>query len=213
MDATHDLTPLPADPRPPRGGIRAELTEQLFRQYVARLKALVRARLNERYRNAAGGTSDVVQNILVSFLAGNPDWEDPDGVWPLLVTITTRRVSDTAKWFRRGKRDIRRTVPGIVEMPEGGVAPLWDLPRLAAPPTAEAAAMLVELVESLPERLQEVLRWKLQGYTHQEIGQRLGDERSEKVVGRRVAELRDWLVKLLRPDGAAAEGEGEARPR
>ena len=129
-----------------------------------------------------------------------PDLKDRDGLWALLVVLTTPLGGSTL--LRHHLRDSRGggMVHGesALQLAEGdsGPAGLDALP--GDEPTPLEAALLAEEVESLLARLRDpVLRqvavWKLEGYTNADIATRLGC--SEPTVERRLAIIRRVLKK------------------
>ena len=128
---------------------------------------------------------DAALSAFDSFCAGVqkgrfPQLADRDDLWRLLVTITGRKALDQAERQRRQKR-------GAVAC---GTRPTWRVAVATArqfgfeqfigeEPTPEFAALVVEEYRNRLEVLEDdtlrrIATWKLEGYTNEEIADRLG---------------------------------------
>jgi DNA-directed RNA polymerase specialized sigma24 family protein len=173
--------------------------QPLWETYVERLVQLARKKLQGLPRRAAD-EQDVVQNAFLSFF-GNvargrfPRLADRHDLWPLLVVITTRKAADLIHHHQRRKRGAgavrgesawlnpaagRGTDPGINQVP-------------GPEPTPEFAALMSEECRRLLDLLNDpglrsVALWKMEGYSNDEIGARLG--RSRGTVERKLKLIR-----------------------
>jgi RNA polymerase sigma-70 factor (ECF subfamily) len=106
----------------------------------------------------------------------------------MLTVITLRKCFDRVEYYRAARRDVQREA--AAQQP---CAPWWE--AVARDPTPEEGAMLAETVELLLRGLEDaerpILELSLQGYTTQEISERLG--RPERTVRR----LREGIRKRL----------------
>jgi RNA polymerase sigma-70 factor (ECF subfamily) len=169
---------------------------EVFRRYTGRLIALARRRLGALMR-AKVDPEDVVQSAYKSFFARYGDGQlaadNWNGLWGLLTLITLRKCADRVEYHRAGRRDARR---------EEAPAAWWEAP--GREPTPHEAAVLAETVEALLRGLDEderpVVELSLQGYSTQEISERLG--RAERSVRR----LRERVKKRLEQLQQAGEG-------
>jgi DNA-directed RNA polymerase specialized sigma24 family protein len=154
--------------------------QALWEQYFCRLTALARKKLRGAPRRAAD-EEDVALSALDSFCRAAergrfPCLNDRDDLWRLLVVITARKAS-------RLRRDAGRQKRG------GGVARVSDTPGAAdeqvlgevisREPTPEFAAEVADecrrLLALLDDReLEELALARMEGYTVEEIAQRLG---------------------------------------
>lgn len=151
--------------------------QPLWEMYFARIVALARAKLLGAPRGMSD-EEDVALSAFDSFCRGAragrfPQLADRDNLWRLLVTITARKTS-------RLRRDQARQKRG------GGEAPLAlgseeaDADEvLSQEPTPELAAQAAEecgrLLRALHDQdLARVALWKMEGYTNEEIAERLG---------------------------------------
>jgi len=97
----------------------------------------------------------------------------------LLVVLTARKVAAQARRQRRQKRGGGRVLreADLLEADPGGEAGLEQV--VGAEPTPEFAAMVAEecrrLIDGLgDEDLRRIAVWKMEGYTTEEIRERLG---------------------------------------
>ncbi len=156
--------------------------EAIWQRYYDQLVRLARRKLAEGQRREAD-EEDVALSAFHSFCRGAaagrfPKLEDRDDLWKLLVTITARKASRQVRRARQQKRgsgkvrgDSVFTGPGDQE--QGGIGNV-----LGAEPTPELAAMAAEqceeLLDLLPEeQLRRIALWKLEGYTNDEIAEKL----------------------------------------
>src|SRR5205807_2107995 len=104
------------------------------------------------------------------------DW---DNLWGLLTLITLRKCADRAEHFRAERRAVSREVAPPAGEAAGGA---WE--AINREPAPDEAALLAEAVEQLFRDLdadeRPVVELSLQGYTAQEISERLG--RAERSV-------------------------------
>jgi DNA-directed RNA polymerase specialized sigma24 family protein len=156
--------------------------QQLWERYFRRLVGLARKKLRGLPCRAAD-EEDVALSALDSFCRNAergrfPQLADRDGLWRLLVVITARKAAHLA-------RDQGRLKHG------GGMRPVAEAPRgadeeesvlgrlLSREPDPAFAAQVAEEYRRLlaglkgPE-LESVAVWRMEGYTVEEIAQRLG---------------------------------------
>jgi len=159
--------------------------QQLWERYFQRLVGLARKKLDGVPRRSAD-EEDVALSAFDSFCRGAghgrfPQLLDRDNLWRLLVTITARKA------YQLVLREGRQKRGGNAILDEAALARLADsacrevgLEQLIdREPTPEFAAQLAEeyerLLASLPDaELRSVAQWKLEGYTNEEIGAKLG---------------------------------------
>jgi len=155
----------------------AAAVQPLWERYFPRLVELARKKLRESPRR--GTEEDVALSAFDSFCRNAvdgrfPQLDDRDDLWRLLVLLTARKVA-------RHLRDERRQKRG------GGAVPVELTPDdglgldqiLSREPTPEFAAQAAEECQRLLHLLGEpVLKtlalWKMEGYSVEEIAQKLG---------------------------------------
>jgi RNA polymerase sigma-70 factor (ECF subfamily) len=176
-----------------RAGDQAAARE-IFQRFVQRLVRLTRRHLDAVMRRKVD-PEDVVQSAYKSFFLhygeGKLEVVDWGNLWGLLTLITMRKCLDRVEYHRAGSRDAQREAaahPGAA-----GAEPWWE--AIAREPTPEEAAVLAETVEQFLRGLdadeRPVLEMSLQGYTTQEISQRL------VLAERSVRRLRERIRKQL----------------
>ncbi len=154
-----------------------------------------------RRSNAEGDAEDAALGAFDSFCRGVkqgrfPRLDDRNDLWRILVVLTQRKVADQLRHEmaqRRGRGLVH--LEAALAKDGGG---LDQLPGLE--PTPEFAAMLAEeyqdRLESLAnETLRRIAVWKLEGYTADEVAERLGCTR--RSVQRKLALIRrEWCDEI-----------------
>jgi DNA-directed RNA polymerase specialized sigma24 family protein len=158
--------------------------QPLWERYFQRLVGLARKTLRSTPRRAAD-EEDVALSAFHSFCQGAqhgrfPQLTDRDDLWQLLVVITTRKAYRSIKHENRKKRGGGK-VKGESALPKADAA--TDEPDLAQiigrEPTPEFAAQAVEELQRLlaslgDDELRSIAVWKMEGYTNDEIAEKLG---------------------------------------
>jgi DNA-directed RNA polymerase specialized sigma24 family protein len=168
-----------------RGGNR-EAAQALWRRFANRLIGLARARLRAEPRRAAD-EEDAVLSAFDSFCRGAeqgrfPKVQDRGDLWNLLVAITIRKVSDQVQHESRQKRG-GGAVLGEADLAQGSDAGRALENIISSEPTPQLAAELAEQCHRLLELLQDddlrsIALLKMEGYTNDEIADRLDCVRS-----------------------------------
>jgi RNA polymerase sigma factor (sigma-70 family) len=178
----------------------ADAAQQLWQRYFEALIRLARNRLRGAPK-AAADEEDAALSAFDSFCRGvarnrYPRLDDRDDLWRLLVVITERKAVDQARSQRRRKRGGGK----IVGMPERGDDDLESrgIAGLRSPePTPEFAAMVADecrdlLAQLRDDSLRAVARLRMEGYTNQEVSERLGC--SLRTVARKLELIRcTWM--------------------
>jgi DNA-directed RNA polymerase specialized sigma24 family protein len=177
--------------------------QHLWERYFHRLVHLARARLRSMRR--AGTIEDEEDAALSAFdsfcrgaAAGRfPQLADRDDLWRLLVVITVRKVFGQLQRQGAQKRGGGR-LAGESALIATDAAEVGGLDQIAGDePSPELAALAVEEYRRLrdglkSEALRQVLDLRLEGYTREEIAERLGC--AERTVKRKLELIREaWL--------------------
>lgn len=177
-----------------RGGDDSAAT-RLYERYARRLLALTEGKTSP---DLAGrfDPEDVVQSVFRSFFrrAQTGLYDVPEGsdLWPLLLVIALHKIRARGSFHRAARRDVRRERPA----PDDTLARSLDRVESREPqPFLRLVAL--EVLESLPAPLGQIVRWRLEGYEVAEIARRAG--RSKRSVERLLRECRQSLRDLL-PD-------------
>jgi DNA-directed RNA polymerase specialized sigma24 family protein len=180
-----------------------EAAQVLWQQYYARLVQLARKRLRSGPRRVAD-EEDVALSAFHSFCRGVkdgrfPQLADRQDLWKLLVVIAARKAGRQMAEERRQKRGGGRvrgdSVAAGSHGPQGveGQTPEHLTPDFACQVAEEFERLLGQLTEP---GWQEVALLKLEGYSSEEIGDRLGC--SLRTVERRLAAIRQvWSQEKL----------------
>jgi RNA polymerase sigma-70 factor (ECF subfamily) len=203
-----------ADLRSPDPLVREQAARQIWARFEPRLLELVRRRLNPRIRVRAD-EDDIVQSMFKSFLAIGHDGDralpaDRDELWRLLVWMAMCKIANTAHKHHALRRDVRREDPPVGS-PElsgsklaGWMAELEDRDSLSPQEAAVSDEELDRLLGKLPEQLQQIFLWKLQGHTNAEIGRRI--TRTERTVELKIQIIRKTLEQDLKTRTGSGAG-------
>jgi DNA-directed RNA polymerase specialized sigma24 family protein len=164
------------------GDCDGEAVDRLCRHYFDDLVRLARTRLRDAPR-AVADEEDAALSALGSFCKGAPlgrypHLNDRDDLWRLLVVITERKAFDQAQRERRQKRGGGKilSTSDLVDADQEGREIAWVTLR---EPTPEFVALMADECGRLLGRLRddslrEVARLRMEGYTNEEIADRLG---------------------------------------
>jgi DNA-directed RNA polymerase specialized sigma24 family protein len=163
----------------------AVAADRLWRRYFDGLVRLARRKLGSFPRAAAvEDEEDAALSAFQSLCAGVAGGrferlKDRDDLWRLLVVITLRKVLDQIKRQGRLRRGAGRVVSEAALAGADPSEPGGFEQFIADQPTPEFAAMLAEefqrRLDGLPDdTLRRVALWRLEGYSDNEIAQRLG---------------------------------------
>lgn len=156
--------------------------QELWEAYCDQLIRFARKKLRAVPRRAAD-EEDVAVSAFNSFwqaaVQGKfPQLNDSDDLWKILVTITARKALRQAKHARRQKRGEGKVRGESVFCQADASEPDWGIDQVVGrEPTPAFAAELAEdfrqLLECLDDGLRQLAVLKMQGYTNQEIAEKL----------------------------------------
>jgi RNA polymerase sigma factor (sigma-70 family) len=174
---------------------------RLWNRFYAHLLRIARRRLNGSSRRVSD-EEDLVSAAFESFfhrlqVGQFPDLHGRAELWALLVTITERKAINSVRRHMSVKRGGGRVChesnfdapqepdrEALLARVEGGV------------PSPDRIASMSELVERLDDDLRGIVALRLDGFTNEEIAQRIN--RSVATIERRLRLLRDeWTEELL----------------
>ncbi len=161
-----------------------DAARELWQRYFRRLVGLARKQLGAAERRSAD-EEDVALSVFRCLCEGAArgqfaDLANRDELWRLLVKMTGHKVIDHARFTKQERRgggrvhgnealdggQHARRSPGLDQVPDN--APTPEL--LVA--LAEQHERLMSLLEA--DGLRQIAIWKLEGYTNEEIAQRVG---------------------------------------
>ncbi|MGO9113047.1 MAG: sigma-70 family RNA polymerase sigma factor [Thermoguttaceae bacterium] len=157
---------------------------KLWQRYYQRLLALARKKLDGSPRRVAD-EDDVVISAFQSFCQKAkedrfPDLRDRDDLWHLIVCITEGKAYDQLKDQGRKKRGSGWVRGESAFVDSRASSPGAGIDEVAGPePTPEFAAEMVEAVDRLfdqlaDDQLRQIALHKLEGYTNEEIANKIG---------------------------------------
>ena len=157
--------------------------------------ATVMAYARNRMQTHNGWTADeedialsAIKSLCIGLRSGRYDEiNDADSLWRLLVVITSRKISDQHQYHRRAKRDIRRL--NRPDVNDGCIDQSVRCRRPSPAVEVELSDQLGLLLRSLEhDELKHIAVMKLEGYTNQEIAEKLG--RGVSTVERKLRTIR-----------------------
>lgn len=185
-------------------GVDGESQQQVWNRYFEQLVRVARSNLSRdlcRIEDEEDAVLSAFDSFFVRIKDGQfPELKDRTSLWPLLVTITIRKTHNLRRRQSAQKRDARRQVSdGSTGDGDGG----WLAQLAAETPSPELTVEAIEEANRLLDRLgkqslQDVARWKLEGYSNAEIAEKAGI--MERSVERRLA-----LIRSLWTEQAEAE--------
>jgi RNA polymerase sigma factor (sigma-70 family) len=177
----------------------ATAVERIFDRYFSQVVELARRNLRKSRRRAAD-EEDVAMEAMGSFFRGASQGRfsrlrDRDDLWRLLATLTIRKAAAQLRREGRQKRGAGRVRGESVFLQAAdrkGTQCLEDAQGFD--PTPELVATMIEnfqrLLDRLPdETLQAVALYRLQGFTHREIANKIG--RVPETVNRKLRRIRE----------------------
>jgi RNA polymerase sigma-70 factor (ECF subfamily) len=169
--------------------------QAVFSRYAQQLIALARSKLDQRLQQRVD-PEDVIQSVYKSFFLrhreGQVEVVNWQSLWGLLTLITLRKCADRAHYFQADRRNIAREIAADTDAHPG-----WQ-ESIGREPSPDEAALLAETVETLLRGLdrgeREIVELSLQGFSTQEISERLG--RAERSVRRLRERVRLQLEQM-----------------
>ena len=173
-----------------------EAARRIWQHFSPRVAALARQRLPVWLRRIVDG-DDVANSAMCSVIMGlregrYQELRDRDELWALLAFVTVQKArNEIAKASCQ-----KRLAPGTTEpVTQEIVAP--DRPPDLIVRAAEQFQFLIKLLRSKEAILEPIALWKFEGYSNDEIAQRLGCSRSK--VARKLELIRKtWEGEELR---------------
>jgi RNA polymerase sigma factor (sigma-70 family) len=173
-----------------------DAASKLYAQYFERLMRIVSGQLLQSYQQQVE-PEDVLQSafgtVFKRISNGDFRFENDQDVWKLLVTVTLNKVRGRIRFLNAERRDIRRTRRGETD---------FDLvlaEQLSKNPGVQEAVEFADLVRDiyglLPEDETQVLQLRIEGYSQQEIADKLGV--TDRTVRRMWDRIRQRLARLL----------------
>jgi RNA polymerase sigma-70 factor, ECF subfamily len=165
----------------------ATAAREVFDRYVEQLLGLAKRRIGVRM-NSRVDPEDVVQSVFRTFFARmkNDQFQvaAEDDLFKLLVRITVHKALRQIAHHKAGKRD-----PSL-EAGQGSNPHELLMQAVGTEPTPEAVVTFMDYLEHflrhLPEQDRQILEMRLQGFSTEEIAEKLGtyDRKIRRVLER-----------------------------
>jgi RNA polymerase sigma factor (sigma-70 family) len=174
---------------------------EIWERYFQRIIALARAKLGNSPR-ASEDEEDVALSALESLFRGLsdqrfPQLKDRDNLWSLLVTITARKAINQRKRQMAAKRGGAEIKLPIDVSDSGQLQELIDTevsPDFLVAIQEECQRLMSALGD---DKLRQIARWKLEGWTNAEAAKELG-------VAERTVERKLGLIRSIWSQDAAS---------
>ena len=169
--------------------------KNIWDRYFEQLARIARSRLSG-VPGQATDDEDVALSALNSFFNGAragrfPDLQDRTGLWPLLLTITSRKAINQVKHQQAQKRTKKaeQYVPDLALL-------------ISKAPTPEFAVEMAEQTQALLDRLEDqqlrnIAVMKLEGYTNAEIAAHM--QIALRSVSRKLVRIRIEWQEYVQP--------------
>ena len=180
--------------------------QQLWDRYSEQIVEVARRSLKNSSRRVQDEEDVAViafKSLLAGITAGRfPELDHREQLWRLLMVITTRKAASVVEKDHRQKRgggDVRGD-SAVMSRENGGRAP-GGFDRLTSEtPAPDFAAVMADqtrqLLTALPdETAQRVAALKIEGFTHQEIADKL--KVNTRTVERRLKQIRELWQRIL----------------
>lgn len=162
---------------------------EVYHRYVKRVFGLVQHQMADHLK-AALQPEDIVQSVFKSIFrglnSGHYNAPESGSLWHLVAIVAVHKVRRNARRRMAGKRDERRT-RSIEALDQ------FDATSGATPEEFELA--IRESIDGLKPFEQEVVMLRVQGFSVEEISQKL--QRSRRGIERSLHTIREKLVQLL----------------
>jgi len=170
----------------------------LHERYLTRLLNLVGRHLADKF-NSRLDPDDVVQSVFRSIFRltreGRFEFEGDSDFWKLLLTMALNKVRNTVRHHQAGKRTpAAESVSTSADGVDG-----YIVNRLSSQPTIEEivsfADMLEQVLHQLDPQQQQLIQYRIEGFTQKEIAEKLGVD--DRTVRRMFANIRNRGEQLL----------------
>jgi RNA polymerase sigma factor (sigma-70 family) len=186
MDCERSVTEWIQDVQQGKSG---DATQELFERFYGRLIGLARKRMGNLH--AYEDEQDVAISAMKSFFLRAPEGKFPkltdrNSLWSLLAVITLNKAASLQRRQLAKKRDVRRNI-SVEEMLQSGPSE-----KLLDSVFQEGNCLLDKLKD---ESLKQVAQMRMEGYTNQEIAERMDIVQS--TVKRKLSVIRKHLESEL----------------
>lgn len=146
---------------------------ELVKSYESVIRVAVRARLHDPVYNRIFDSMDICQSVMASFfpraMLGQYDFEEPQQLVALLITMAKSKVSNQIRHYRTQRRNVKRDL----SQNDTGAEELTGLQ-----PTPSKVIHAKELMDQIRQRLskeeQQIVDLRQQGCQWNEVAERMG---------------------------------------
>lgn len=146
---------------------------ELVKSYESVIRVAVRARLHDPVYNRIFDSMDICQSVMASFfpraMLGQYDFEEPQQLVALLITMAKSKVSNQIRHYRTQRRNVKRDL----SQNDTGAEELTGIQ-----PTPSKVIHAKELMDQIRQRLskeeQQIVDLRQQGCQWNEVAERMG---------------------------------------
>lgn len=180
----------------------------VWNHFAGRLLALAGQRLSARSKRVydeEDAVQSVFQSICSGFAQGRfPDLKDREGLWRLMLVITSQKIANRYRFDAQQRRDIRRTATDSIfsSTSEDSRVELGTMVA-SREPTPEFAAEFVDTCDAFfrglnDPLLEQVAALRMEGFTDNEIAARM--DCSRRTIQRRLEMIRRHVLLMESED-------------
>jgi len=186
---------------------QSEAADRLWSIYYHLMCELADRRIG-KMPNQLVDQEDVALSAFKSFCVGVregrfPTLKDREGLWPLLIALTMRKTVDAIRYETRQKRGGGKAGKSLgmakLDRTVDVLSSVSEEPRPEV--TTEIHDLLQRLLQNLrqmgDDRLEEIVQWRIAGYSNQEIAGKLGCV--VRTVERKIRLIEDCWLKVTEP--------------
>ncbi|MFN6130202.1 MAG: RNA polymerase sigma factor [Planctomycetota bacterium] len=150
----------------------AEAADQVFREYEASVRRVIRIRLTSSSLRRQVDSVDICQSVMLRFFInaglGRFEINNPKELLAILAAIANNRIREIARTQQAARRDIRRLIPVDVH----------ELPLVHKSPSPGQRVCDRDLLEAiknkLPDRYRHLADERMKDRSWADIGQEMG---------------------------------------
>lgn len=146
---------------------------ELVKSYESVIRVAVRARLHDPVYNRIFDSMDICQSVMASFfpraMLGQYDFEEPQQLVALLITMAKCKVSNQIRHYRTQRRNVKRD---LSQNDTGAEELTGDQPTPSK--VIHAKELMDQIRQRLSKEEQQIVELRQQGFQWNEVAERMG---------------------------------------
>lgn len=168
---------------------------ELWNRYFHQLMQMARARMSRMPRESYDEEDAAISTFRVLCIklrdGGYPDLASRDELWQLMLKVLARKIIRRVDYESAAKRPSGLSQAVVSLSPGGAKLEVVDDQLVSAAVAEECEQLFAKLNDP---HLEQLVLWKLDGYTNEEIASKMN--RTRRTVQRMLTLIRDlWLVE------------------